>query len=467
MTTCTEAAAAWLLAFSHDELPEDVRAATKLRLLDVLGLALAASSTRFGAATAKAVAAMGGSGRSRTLPAGQATSPELAAFSTGALSQALQFDDTHNETIIHISSPNVAAGLALAEAEGLRGAETLLAVALGNELTCRFGLVAPGRFHKNGFHPSGIFGTLGATCTAARLLDLDEAETVSALGIAGSFASGLIECWTDGTDTQFLHPGWSAQAGIKAARMARAGFTGPATVLEGRFGLFASHVQDSGVRLDFARATADLGRTWESRETSFKPYPTAHIIHPFLDAAFRLHREHGIDPAAIAGVECRVAAYATGVMCEPVAEKVDPPNDTRARVSLQWSVAEALSLGRLDGHAYAPESLANPAIRDLARRVRYTIDPDAPGTERYKGWVIVEMKDGRRLEWVQEHNHGSLADPMTPAEIGTKFADNAARALPPERLPRIVEAVDALDGAPGVGGLIDLCIWAPGAGSGR
>jgi len=118
----------------------------------------------------------------------------------------------------------------------------------------------------------------------------------------------------------------------------------------------------------------------------------------------------------------------------------------------------AFDQGRLDGHAYAPESLANPAIRDLARRVRYAIDPDAPGTERYKGWVIVEMKDGRRLESVQEHNHGSLADPMTPAEIRAKFADNAVRALPAERLPRIVEAVEALDRAPGVGDLIDLCI---------
>jgi 2-methylcitrate dehydratase PrpD len=458
MPTCTQAAAGWLVGIAAEALPEDVRAATRLRLLDVLGLALAAASTRFGAAARRAVAAMGGSGTARTLPFGRSTSPELAAFSTGALSQALQFDDTHNETIIHISSPNAAVALALAEAEGRSGAEALTAMALGSELTCRFGLVAPGQFHKHGFHPSGIFGTLGATCTAARLLRLDARETVSALGIAGSFASGLIECWTDGTDTQFLHPGWSAQAGIKAARLAKAGFSGPATVLEGRFGLFASHLQDKAVALDFARATAGLGTAWESRKTSFKPYPCAHIVHPFLDAALALRHQHGIRAEDIAGVECKVAAYATGVMCEPVAEKVAPPNDTRARVSLQWSIAEALTLGRLDGHAYAEASLADPAIRELARRVRYSIDATAPGTERYKGWVIVELRDGRRLERVQEHNHGSLADPMTPEEIRAKFEANAARALPAGRLPAIVRAVETVDEAPGVAGLIDLCI---------
>jgi 2-methylcitrate dehydratase PrpD len=147
-------------------------------------------------------------------------------------------------------------------------------------------------------------------------------------------------------------------------------------------------------------------------------------------------------------------------MCEPREEKLSPPNDTRARVSLQWSMAEAMQRGRLGGDAYEHESLKDPAIAALAKRVSYRIDEGAPGTERYKGWVVVRTKDGRTLEKVQDSNHGSPADPMTPDEIRAKFAENAARALPKDRAAAIVEAADGLDRAASVTKLLDLCVAA-------
>lgn len=236
--------------------------------------------------------------------------------------------------------------------------------------------------------------------------------------------------------------------------------TGPATVLEGRFGLFASHVQDKAVARDFERATRGLGDLWESRNASFKPYPCAHIIHSFLDALLKLRAEHGLTGDQVEEIVCPVAAYMVGVMCEPREEKLAPPNDVRARVSLQWSMAEAMHRGRLGGDAYAPESLKDPTIAALAKRVSYRIDESAPGTERYKGWVIVRTKDGRTLERVQDSNHGSPADPMTPDEIRAKFAENAARALPEGRAAAVVEAVEELDRAEGVETLLDLCVKA-------
>jgi 2-methylcitrate dehydratase PrpD len=135
----------------------------------------------------------------------------------------------------------------------------MTAVALGNEISCRAGSVAPGQFHRRGFHPSGLFATFGVTFLAARLLQLDAEAAARAAGICGSFASGILECWVDGTQTKFLHPGWSAQSGIVAAFLARAGTTGPAEVFEGRWGLFATHLQDEAAPRDFARLTHDLG----------------------------------------------------------------------------------------------------------------------------------------------------------------------------------------------------------------
>ena len=174
----------------------------------------------------------------------------MAAFANGSFSQALEYDDTHLESIVHMSSPSVAAALALAElstAGPVSGRDLITAIAIGNEISCRVGSVSPGQFHRLGFHPSGLFAPFGVSYLAGQLLELDAQRLAYAAGIVGSFAAGLLECWVDGTQPKFLHPGWAAQSGISAAFLARAGTNGPGAVFEGRFGLYASHLQDRAV----------------------------------------------------------------------------------------------------------------------------------------------------------------------------------------------------------------------------
>src|SRR5207244_11142574 len=120
-----------------------------------------------------------------------------------------------------------------------------------------------GRFHRHGLHPSGLFALFGVTYLAGKLLGLDAGALARAAGICGSFAAGILECGVDGTQPKFLHPGWAAQSGITSAFLGRAGTTGPAAVFEGRFGLFASHLQDPAVPRDFTRITAELGSRWD------------------------------------------------------------------------------------------------------------------------------------------------------------------------------------------------------------
>ena len=324
MQTYSQRLSDWAAALSYEDLPPAVIEHTRLRVLDVFGLVLAGHGTPFGRSVREAVLALNPGGPCRILGSGDRTSPGGAALANGALSQALEFDDTHNESIVHMSSPAVAAAFALAEAGSLGGRDLITAIAIGNEISCRIGSVAPGQFHRRGFHPTGLFATFGATFLAAKLLGLTVPQMTNAAGIAGSFASGLLECWVDGTQSKFLHPGWAAQSGITAATLARAGATGPATILEGRFGLFASHLQDSAVTRDYGRIADGLGQHWESERASFKPFPAAHVIHPYLDAVLRLRAEHGIDPREVERVACPVAAYIVGIVCEPVSEKRRP-----------------------------------------------------------------------------------------------------------------------------------------------
>jgi 2-methylcitrate dehydratase PrpD len=438
--------ARWVSRIGFDDLPRDVVEVTKLRVMDVIGLSLAGAETPFGHSTRAAAIALSPPGPCRVLGTGDRLGVTAAAFANGAFSQALEFDDTHNESIVHMSSPAVAGALALSEyLRPVSGRDLITAIAVGNEISCRVGSVASGQFHKRGFHPTGLFATFGVTYLASKLLGLNALEMAQAAGICGSFASGLLQCWVDGTQTKFLHPGWAAQSGITAAILARTGTTGPAEVFEGRFGLFASHLQDVAQLRNYGRIRNGLGTHWESRNSSFKPFPAAHVLHPYISAILRLRAKHGIQPSDIERIECPVTAFIVGIVCEPVEEKFAPASDSHGRVSLQYSLAEALTLGSLGKNAYAQESLRDPAILALARRVHFYVDPDYPGPGRFKGEVTITLKDGRSFHELEEYNRGSAENPMTYEEIRAKFDENASGFLDAAGRDRLAEQIGRLE----------------------
>jgi 2-methylcitrate dehydratase PrpD len=442
--------ARWAASVRFEDLPEDIVAATKLRVMDVTGLALAGAETDFGRSVRAAALAISMPGPCRILGFGDRVGVIAAAFANGAFSQALEFDDTHNESIVHMSSPAVAAALALSEYTRVSGRDLITAVAIGNEISCRVGSVSSGELHRRGFHPTGLFATFGVAYLAGMILGLDADAQARAAGIAGSFASGLLECWVDGTQTKFLHPGWSAQSGITAALLARSGVTGPAKVFEGRFGLFASHVQGANAHRDFRRIVdylpgRRLGELWESRKSSFKPFPAAHVIHPYISAILRLRAKYGIQPGDVERIVCPVTAFIVGIVCEPTDEKFAPASDSHGRVSLQYSLAEALYFGVLGKSAYCNESLKNPEILALARRVHYHVDPNYPGPGRFKGAVTIILKDGRTFEEIEEYNRGSMENPMSYSELRAKFDDNSGAFLSAAQRDRLADTIQTLD----------------------
>jgi 2-methylcitrate dehydratase PrpD len=453
--------ARWATGVRFEDLPEDIVTSTKLRVLDVIGLALAGAETDFGRSVRAAALALSTPGPCRILGFGDRVGVTTAALANGAFSQALEFDDTHNESIVHMSSPAVAAALALSEYTPVSGRELIAAIAIGNEISCRVGSVSSGELHARGFHPTGLFATFGSAYLAGRILGLDAEAQARAAGIAGSFASGLLECWVDGTQTKFLHPGWSAQSGITAALLARAGVTGPAKVFEGRFGLFASHVQDVNAHRDFRRIIDympghRLGEQWESRNSSFKPFPAAHVIHPYISAILRLRAKHGIQPGDVERIECPVTAFIVGIVCEPTEEKFAPASDSHGRVSLQYSLAEALYFGVLGKSAYRDESLRNPEILALARRVHYYVDPSYPGPGRFKGAVAITLKDGQRFKEEEEYNRGSAENPMSYAELRAKFDDNSSASLSATQRDLLADAIQKLDELDDASTLLDI-----------
>ncbi|MEJ0070824.1 MAG: MmgE/PrpD family protein [Pseudomonadota bacterium] len=184
--------ATWAAGLRLDDLPGDILALTRQRILDIIGVALTSVGTAFGNSVQDGVSKLGAGTESTVLGYGARLPANLAALANGALAHEFEFDDTHNETAIHVSSPVVATALAVGERCRASGRDMLAAVAAGNEIVCRIGVVAPGPIRQASSAP------LGATVTACRLMGLDAAATANALGIAGSMTSGSMESWSDG-----------------------------------------------------------------------------------------------------------------------------------------------------------------------------------------------------------------------------------------------------------------------------
>ena len=422
-------------------LPADVVASVKLRTLDIVGIALAATTAETAPSVLGALEGWGAAGDCTVFGAKRTAAVPLAILANGALAHSLDFDDTHAASITHASAVVVPVALALGEAGGLDGRAVITAAVAGYESIARLGMAASGVFHARGWHATAVCGAFAAALTAGRLERLDAARLTAALGIAGSFASGVLEHLEDGSWVKRVHPGWAGHAGAVAAALARGGFTGPATILDGRFGFYRTFV---GAAPDPAPFET-LGREWETLAIGYKPYPCCHYNHAYLDCALDLRRAHAVGADAIESVECLVPAGQVPIVCEPRAAKVRPRTAYDAQFSLPFSVAAALLDGRVGLDTYAAERLRDPARLALADRITHTVDPDSPFPRGFPGWVRLRLKDGRTLEARAPDGRGSRARPLPAEAIVEKFRDNAARALPPPRVAEIERAVLALD----------------------
>ena len=251
-------------------------------------------------------------------------------------------------------------------------------------------------------------------------MQLGQRQLVDAMGIAGSMASGIIEYLADGSWTKRMHPGWAAQSGLRAALLARAGFTGPRTVFEGVHGLFHgfAHTRDGnyGALLD------GFGERWVMQTLAFKPYPCGTMMHPYIDCARRLHGR--IDADEVVELVCEVAEGTVHRLWEPLAEKRRPPNGYAAKFATPYGIAVGVVKGDVGLDAFTDAAVGDPAVQALAAKVRYEIDPANPYPNAYTGHIRARLRDGRVIEERQPHLRGGAREPLSRAELEAKAAAN-------------------------------------------
>jgi len=435
--------AAWSAGLRFADLPRAVVADCRLRLLDTLGVALAAVPLPIGIAVRKGGASLGGGGEATVIGEATRTSAQNAALINGTLAHAMDFDDTHNESVMHPSAPTVAACLAAGEAAGADGRALITAIAIGNELGCRLGLVSPGAFHGVGIHPTSALGAPAATAAIGNLWKLTPAQIASAFGISASQASGVLEAYSDGTWSKTLHPGWAAHAAIVAGRLAQAGFTGPASAFDGRYGLFHA-LLPADTRLDFTAATSRLGRNWTLLDTAYKLYPNAHAIHAFIEGALKLRAAHGLKAKDIAAVELAVPSAFIGQIAEPRAAKLAPRSSTHARASLFHAVAAALMDGTVSTGHYEGVAFKRADLLAMAKRITHRV-VSVKGAIMFSGGVSIRMRDGKRHEIFVAEADGTGSRLLPEARIIAKFVETAGSVLPRRVVDRLVDTVLRLE----------------------
>jgi 2-methylcitrate dehydratase PrpD len=311
--------------------------------------------------------------------------------------------------------------------------------------------VAPTKAHKAGFHPTAIFGAVGAAAGVAKTLKLDRKQTVDALGVVGSMASGIIEYLAEGTWTKRMHAGWAAQSGMRAALLARAGFSGPRTVFEGVHGLF--HGFANTTEGDYAALTGDFGARWVTTTLACKAYPCGTMTHPYIDCARRL-AARGIKAEDIVDIVCDVGEGTVHRLWEPLASKQAPNNGYAGKFSTPYCIAAGFVRGNVGLADFSDAAVKDPAVVALAKKVRYRIDPQNPYPRNFTGHIRATLRDGSTVEERQPHMRGGAHEPLSRKDIEDKFMLNASHGgYDAARAGTMLELVSAI-----FGGAIELSL---------
>jgi 2-methylcitrate dehydratase PrpD len=419
----SRALAGFLAEATYEDLPPDVLHESYRATLDWLGSALAGSlepPARF----AQGVAHSLGASDDATMFNARRASAAAAAFANGVASHILELDDVHKGSTLHAAAPVISAALGVAERERATGRAFALAVAVGYEAALRIG-EAVNPSHYRFWHPTGTVATFGAAAAAGSLLGLTPAQMLDALGSAGTQASGLWEFNADGSMSKHLHPGKAAFNGILAADLARAGFTGAGRILEGERGFFratASHA-------DATRITEALGDRWKITENCYKLHSCCGHTHTAIDVALdvRAERRWTVRDASSAVARVDVQTYGPGyeIVSDP-----NPATPYRAKFSLAYCVAAALTEGRVNLEQFAPERFSStgvvePMIAALLPRIHVEVAEDltAKYPARWPTRVVVTLNDGTTLRGASDYPRGNPENPVSTETLEAKFVE--------------------------------------------
>jgi 2-methylcitrate dehydratase PrpD len=442
----TRALARFAAQTKFSDLPRSLVDNLKITVLDTIGAAFVGSLQPWARRILTVAQGLGGTPEALVVGQSWRTDAARAAFANGVLIGAFECEPL---TGSHASGTVLPPALAVCERERLAGSAFLTALAVGFEVSARIARTAVGLETVRGFHNPGTQGPFGAAAAVGKLYGFDEERLTDALGIAGSSSAGLLEFAWSGGDTKRLHLGRAGQLGLESALLARQGVRGPATVLEGRYGYFNAF--STPPRLE--KLVEGLGTAWAIEPPSLKSYAT-HVTQQAVVAAIQdLKREHPLDPKAITRVVIRGAPR---IMEERHSAR-EPQDVLGGQYSLPFTTAVALTRDMSNPLVYNADAVADPVVRDLARRIELVPLPEE-GHETPGFWPAeITVECGGRRHSVHTRPHkGSPSNLFTWDEASEKFRRYTASVLGAPQATAIIGAVGALGAGADLGDLARL-----------
>jgi 2-methylcitrate dehydratase PrpD len=444
-----------LVDFLHglrpEALPEEVLDRARYFLLDYLAVTIRGSREESARSVQRmiqrAVPVVPATNCAIVIGTPMRTLPVYAAFANGTASHGIEHDDTHSGGSIHLGTTMYSAALALAETMPDTGPEDfLVAVVAGYEAAARLAMaVQPKEHYALGFHPTQTCGVFGAAITASKLLGLTAAQTLAAVGIAGSMAAGSMEFLAEGAWTKRIHSGLAARNGMEAAMLAAEGFTGPRRMFEGRDGFLHGYSRNPVPE----RLTAGLGNSYEILHTAVKPHACCRYMQGPIDAVLALVREHAIQPEQVCKIEVAVLEAGWAIIAEPRDQKYNPESVVDAQFSMPFGAAVAVIRGAAGLDQFTLEQVRSARFREMMRKVVLVKDARLEETfpREWPARVTIRLQDGQEYEKFIRFPKGDPENPLSWDEMAAKFRSLAGAVLSPERCDEVIRLVSS--GRPG------------------
>lgn len=427
----------FLSRLSYNDLSESQVSKLKIYFLDWLGSAIAGKEGKPVQIILDVIRDLGGTPESTIIATQSYGNCLMAALANGASSHMVEMDDLHRESILHPAAPIIPAVLALAEREKASGADLLLAIAVGYEAAIRVA-VGVGPSHYRFWHTTATCGTFGAAAGAARLLGLDEEQTISAYGSAGTQAGGLWEFLTNNAMSNQLHAGKAALNGLLSALLAQRGFTGARKILEGEKGFFKATSSD----FDGAKCLADLGKEFYFERNSIKYHASCGHTHSAIDAVLQATRGATLTPEDVKSVSVSVYQGSLDLLAD-----IEPKTPYLAKFNLPFCIASALMFGHADLTAFSTERIRNPEMTRMMQKIRIKSDPElsAMYPRKWPARVEIVKRSGERLTGFVTHPKGDPENPLSESEVVGKFKSLTRGLIDDDWAERLCERALSLD----------------------
>jgi 2-methylcitrate dehydratase len=443
----------WVLDLKYDDIPEVSIKEAKRFLLDSIGCALAAVNNEDMEAMYRFTEKLGGKPEATVIGRADKTNASNAALMNCLLTRALDYNDIYWEEDPSHPSDLIGAALAAGEVNGKSGREVLEAIVVDYELMLRWCHAAHPGVREIGWHHASLVQFV-SPFVAGKLYDLDFDQMVAAAGISSSshFTLGGVVAGHL-TNMKNTAAPLASQAGVIAAMIAKEGYSGPVEVFEGKEGVFEV-INSVEWRPEWV--LKDLGKDFMITQCAYKAFPTEALTHQPISAAMQVCQEHDLTAEDIAEILVETTVRGADILSDP--SKYQPTTKETADHSLPYVVAAAVADGNVLPSSFSDEKLKDPRIWDLLGKIKVVADPEIdamfPAVKRAR--VTITDNSGSSNTAQVDHAKGSPKNPMSDAEIISKFRANASDVLDEKTQDKVIDMTWRFDELDEITGYLEL-----------